>query len=51
MSLLIAMMNTTIAGIQEDKITHWRFARTQVMETNYECLYFTITFKDLETIL
>ena len=31
MNLLIAMMNTTIAGIQEDKITHRRFARTQVM--------------------
>ena len=30
MNLLIALMNATIASIQEDKITHWRFARTQV---------------------
>ena len=31
MNLLIALMNATIAGIQEDKITEWRFARTQVV--------------------
>ena len=31
MNLLIALMNATVAGIQEDKITEWRFARTQVI--------------------
>ena len=31
MNLLIALMNATIASIQEDKITQWRFARTQVI--------------------
>ena len=30
MNLLIALMNATIAGIQADKITYWRFARTEV---------------------
>ena len=30
MNLLIALMNSTIAAIQDDKITEWRFARTQV---------------------
>ena len=30
MNLLIALINATIAGIQADKITYWRFARTEV---------------------
>lgn len=30
MNLLIALMNATIAGIEADKITYWRFARTRV---------------------
>ena len=51
MNLLIALMNATIAGIQENKITHWRFARTQVMEAKYEFQCFKIITLDLETIL
>ena len=51
MNLLIALMNATIAGIQEDKIIHWRFARTQVIEAKYEFQCFKIITLDLETIL
>ena len=51
MNLLIALMNATIASIQEDKITHWRFARTQVMKIFFVFIVDQLFTLDLETIL
>ena len=50
MNLLIALMNATIAGIQEDKITEWRFARTQVIFMTCFLLK-SCNLSDLENVL
>jgi len=36
MNLLVALMNSTIAAIQEDNITEWRFARTQIWRKYFD---------------
>ena len=51
MNLLIALMNTTIARIHENKITQWRFARTKVLKLYYFSIINYLSTLDLETLL
>merc|ERR1711970_538789 len=54
MNLLIALMNSTIANIQEDKIKEWRFSRTQIWRKyfdSHKMSYLPVPFNLLEMIM